>query len=472
MAIDVFMPLLGDSVFLLVGLFASGIFTAIVRPEIITRNHSILLVSVIALFSLAIGKGILYVATSTGFVPNNTLAFFLPLALAPILATILLNSTMGVIIGIWTSLAMTLMAERNLPFFVTGIIASVVAAQTVANVRTRSKIFRAGFLVGLFEVTCISGFTALNWKTAIATDILHQWAACIASGFFAAVIVILFFPLFELIFRVTSNITLLELSDMGHPLLQRLAMEAPGTYHHSLVVASLAHAAAEEIGANPLLARVCAYYHDVGKLTKPDFFAENIRVSGNPHDDLPPSMSTLIITSHVKEGVSLALAHKLPQSIIQVISEHHGTSLISYFHHKAKSQIEFELSSRLDNQQDNGGHKVNENDFRYPGPRPTTRESVIICLADAVEAASRTMEKKSPGHIEELVRDITNSRIEDDQFNEADITFTDLSLVRRSLVFNLTNILHGRIAYPKDENRDSQPTEPDKDESRQGQKAD
>jgi hypothetical protein len=274
-------------------------------------------------------------------------------------------------------------------------------------------------------------------------------------------IVMLLIPMMEPVFGITTDVSLLELSDMGHPLLQRLAMEAPGTYHHSLIVANLAQAAATEIGANPLLARVSSYFHDIGKLTKPEFFAENIRIRENPHDDLPPSMSTLIITSHVKEGVSLAMLHKLPETVIRVIREHHGTGLISYFHHKAKKQLEFELEK---GEETGGQTPINDSDFRYQGPKPSTPESVIVCLADAVEAASRTMQKVTPASIEGLVDDIITYRFEDNQLSDADLRLSDLTKIKRSFVFSLTNMLHGRVPYPTDEDRDKQPAEPAEDQ--------
>ncbi len=236
-------------------------------------------------------------------------------------------------------------------------------------------------------------------------------------------------------------------------------MEAPGTYHHSLILANLAQAAADDIGANSLLARVCAYFHDVGKLTKPDFFAENLNQRGNPHDDLPPSMSTLVITSHVKEGLSLAMMHKLPTPVKAVIQEHHGTSLVSCFHHKAKSQKESEVAG--------GNDRIDEGDFRYAGPRPSFKESAIICLADSVEAASRSIEKTTPGHIEQLVTAIVNSKLTDGQLDDCELSLQELTRVKRSFVFTLTNMLHGRVPYPKDDdNQQSKPVAHERGEGR------
>jgi hypothetical protein len=240
---------------------------------------------------------------------------------------------------------------------------------------------------------------------------------------------------------------------MGNPLLQRLAMEAPGTYHHSIMVANLGAAAAREIGANELLVRVCAYFHDIGKLTKPEFFIENAQYRHNPHDDLAPSMSTLVITSHVKEGLTLAMRHKLPRVVLDGIREHHGTGLVSYFYHRARQQKEAEQSAGSTRNGD-----VQEQDFRYPGPRPTTPEMAILSLADSLEAASRSMEKPTASRIENLVSEIIRSKLDDGQLNETRLTLAQLSAIRRSFVFTLTNMLHGRVAYPQDENRNKQST--------------
>lgn len=298
----------------------------------------------------------------------------------------------------------------------------------------------------------------LDWDAINTGAAMSQALACFVSGVVTSVIALLLIPVFETLFKITTDITLLELSDMGHPLLHRLAIEAPGTYHHSLVVANLSQSASDGIGANGLRARVCSYYHDIGKLTKPDFFTENMQLQDNPHDDLTPNMSTLIITSHVKEGVSLALLHKLPQPVQDVIMEHHGTGVVIYFHHKARRQIELDL------EQGNGSHdvptKIEEGDFRYPGPKPQTRESAIISLADGVESASRSLSKATPAAIESLVEEIVSDRVSDGQLDDCELTFTELAKIKKSFIFTLAGMHHARIAYPKDENSSPKSTEP------------
>jgi len=447
------LPLTGDAAFLLIGLFASCLFLQMVSPKVLTRNTTVLLLALTSLICTLPAKALITVSETTSFFRPEITGFMLPLGMAPLLATILVNSTAAIGLGVWTALVMAVLGGRSFPLLVAGVVATLVAAQTARRVRTRSKVVKVGLLVGLSEMVCVFGLTAINWDGSDVVLVLHQGAACLLSGFFSAILVLLVLPVFEVLFGVTTDITLLELSDLSHPLLQRLAIQAPGTYHHSLVVASLAQAAAEEIGANDLLTRVSAYFHDVGKLTKPEFFTENLQLQSNPHDDLPPSMSTLVITAHVKEGLSLAMLHKLPKVVMNAIAEHHGTSLLSYFHHKAKAQVEVEPGSR-NGPVSNGKPKVDEGPFRYAGPRPSSRESAVICLADAVEAASRSMDKTTPSHIEGLVDDITNTRLLDGQLAESDLTFAELTKVKRAFVFTLTNMLHGRVPYPKDEDRD------------------
>ena len=455
--LSISLPLAGQAAFLLVTLFGIGLFLKIVKPEILRSNSRILMFALIALATLVPGKALTTLSDAM-LAPPSITGFLLPFAMAPLLATLLVDGAVGVALGVWVSLALAMMSANPFPLLITGLVASLVASHTVAHVRTRAKVVQTGLIVGLAEIVCVFGLTGLMWESANVTLVLRQAAACLASGFFCAILTLLILPLFEALFRITSDISLLELSDLGHPLLQRLAIEAPGTYHHSLVVANLAQAAADEIGANSLLARVCAYFHDIGKLTKPEFFTENIQFLNNPHDDLPPSMSTLVITGHVKEGVSLAQTHKLPPPIIQVIQEHHGTGVLSYFHHKAQTQRAVQATDNP--AADNGNGVMDDGEFRYSGPKPSTRESAIIALADSVEAASRSMNKTSPGHIEGLVEDIINARLLDGQLSQCALTLAELTRVRHSLIVTLTNMLHGRVPYPKDENRDKQPAKP------------
>jgi putative nucleotidyltransferase with HDIG domain len=257
-------------------------------------------------------------------------------------------------------------------------------------------------------------------------------------------------PALESAFGITTDTRLLELSNQNLPLLKRLSLEAPGTYQHSLSVSNLVEAGADAVGANALLLRVCAYYHDVGKLVKPEYFVENQR-NGNPHDALLPSMSALVIQSHVKEGLELAREAKLPLPIRQAIATHHGTKLIRYFFNKAQERSGEEKS------------EVRESDYRYPGPRPHTKELGILLLADAVEAAARTLDNPTPTKVQAMISKIFSNALEDEQLDECELTFSELDKVASAFLWVLTNMYHHRIDYPgfdfnrRQETRDSGP---------------
>lgn len=449
---ELLLPLASDAIFSLVGLFCVALFLNVICPQYLRRNSRIVVLSLISMLAASLAALIQYGSQELHLLPTETAQFLLPFALAPLLTTILIGGRAGLAAGIWTSLVIALHWDRSLAVFIAGLVATAVAAHSARRLRTRSKVMKLSLLVGLAQITCVLGFTALDWNNPDVMTVLHKAAASLAGGLLSGIIALLILPMFEHLFAITTDITLLEFSDLGHPLLQQLAIEAPGTYHHSLVVANLAQAASESIGANSLEARVCSYFHDIGKLTKPNFFAENIHMQQNPHDDLPPSMSTLVITAHVKEGLSLGMLNKLPVPVMRAIREHHGSSMLKFFHQKAKLQLEFEMES---GDGMNSG-KVDEGAFRYEGPKPSTRVSAIVCLADAVEAASRSLEKTTPGHIENLVTDIVRMRLDDGQLDECKLTMQELTKVRRAFVFTLTTMLHGRIPYPKDENTDKQ----------------
>jgi putative nucleotidyltransferase with HDIG domain len=252
----------------------------------------------------------------------------------------------------------------------------------------------------------------------------------------------------EQLFRITTEISWLEMADLNHPLLRRLSLEAPGTYHHSLAMANLAEACAEKVGANATLCRVGAYFHDIGKLVKPEYFTENIPAGPNPHDELTPTMSALVILSHVKEGVDLGLRNKLNRHIIDLIRQHHGTTLVEYFYQRAcRQERDARSGGTLMNVRPEDIPKVNEESYRYPGPKPQTIEAVILGLADAAESASRSLERPTPQRLDDLVHGILADRIEDGQYDEAPVTLCQLQSIADSLVSSLGSMHHSRIAY-------------------------
>ena len=455
------LAMIGNGAILLIAILICGIILRTVAPQTLRRRTLLLLLLALSLAALLPAKGLLHLAVTTRWIAPGLAEYMLPVSLAPLLATVFLGGGAAIAVGLGTSLATALLFGNSFTVFAMGLTATAIAAEAASDVRRRSQVFRAGLWIGLGKMAFALGVGALNRPDL--SILAGQAAAGLISGLVTAGIVLLVIPLVEFLFGLTTNITLLEYSDPGHPLLQRLAKEAPGTYHHSLMVADLARAAAEAVRANPLLARVCAYFHDIGKLTKPEFFAENQQYTSNPHDELEPSMSTLIITAHVKEGVALARQHKLPQPIVEGIQQHHGTSLIAFFYHRAKKQKEDPRNGSAGNERG-----LNDGDFRYEGPKPSSRETGILLLADSVEAASRSMTKPTATRIETLVKEIVDARIQDGQLDQCDLTMSDLSAIRASMVFSLTSMLHSRIEYPEDESRNQQspksrPVEPVED---------
>ena len=427
------------------------------RPQQIQRNSRVVLCCLIALATAAYAILLQGIAAWIPAPWHTLITYLLPTVLAPILATLLLGVPGGIATGMLASSILSIYAARGFPIFLNGMLATTIICHLIDNVRTRSKVAKVALLAGLAQVPIVSVLALQDQSVPFRLDLYSmQLLAPVAAAMVAAFVALLLLPLLEHVFNITTNISLLEFSDLGHPLLQRLALEAPGTYHHSLVVANIAQSAAEAIDANGLEARISAYFHDIGKLTKPEFFSENLFNRENPHDQLNPNMSTLIITSHVKEGLSMAQLYKLPPCVHRAIQEHHGTTVLQCFHHKAvTSQQELALH-------DASSKPLDDSQFRYPGPKPSTRISAIICLADAVEAASRSIAKPSPANLEDLVDDIVRSRLDDGQLDECELSLLELSKVKRAFVFTLANMLHGRVAYPSNhENRNNKPTDSD-----------
>jgi len=439
----------GNAFLLLVVTAVGGILLRVLVPGILENNARILLVAMCSLMTVIPGSLLIHAAGHWESLPPAIAEILVPFALAPLLAGILLGGPAAIVAGLWTTLACFVISQFSLPLLIAGLVATVMAARMARTLRRRTQLIRVGFIIGLFQLACLAVLPGHQPVNSLALS--KMAASCVCSGMGSALLTLLLLPLFESLSGLTSNMTLLELSDLGHPLLQRLAFEAPGTYHHSLTLANLAQAAADTIGANSILARVGAYFHDIGKVTKPGYFTENIRTDDNPHDDLTPSMSAMLVMAHLKEGITLAMLHKLPRPVMDIIRQHHGTGLVVFFHHKAGQQAGTDPSASGRGR----AAVVDESSYRYPGPKPVSREAAIIMLADAVEAASRSLEKPSPSAIAELVDRITNSRIEDRQLDQCEMTLEELCKVKRSFVFSLSNMLHTRIAYPKPEERKS-----------------
>lgn len=384
----------------------------------------------------------------------HILPYLIPFSLTPILLGVLLGLGPGLFVSVFIGIFVALMFNGSLLMFVIAVFSSVVGLYFSQSIRKRSKLVKSGFIAGAATACCpiILGFALDTEITTIAIQV----AITLGVGFITGTLLVGILPVMENIFRFTTDITLLELTDYNHPLLRDLQLRAPGSYHHSLMLANLTENAAAAIGANPLLARVCSYYHDVGKMIKPEYFIENQRDGINPHMDRNPSMSALVIKAHVKEGVALARQHKLPQVIIDVIQQHHGTTLIQYFFSVAKDR---ERQKTRDPFGINVAEpsEISESTYRYDGPRPRFKESAIIFLGDAVEAASRTLKKVSVQSIEELIDKLFDDRIQDGQLDESPLTFTDIRKIKKSFAFTLVNALHARIEYPSNKKDEPSP---------------
>ena len=432
------------------------------HPVTFASNSRITLMFGTMLAHLIVTK-IILVLGSHGSIWPPLVPLIVPYALAPLVCSVLLGKNQGLyaatFVSLWGSIVFygSTGYERDaFVYLVMGLICGFVAVFVTLQVRRRSRLARAGLFVGLaaWLLGLTFGLIDVQWEQFPALDwqlLGWQTVAAVGGGILTAMIVGGALPIMETMFGVTTDISWLEAADLNHPLLRRLTIEAPGTYHHSLVVANLAESAAEVVGANPTMCRVCAYFHDIGKLVKPEYFTENMRAGRNPHDDLAPTMSALIIIAHVKEGVDLALKHKLNQRIVDVIQEHHGTSMVGYFYKRALQQQEdARQGGKIMNMREEDIPEVRDESFRYGGPKPQSRESGIISLADAVESASRCLEKVTPTRLEQLINDIIEKRIMDGQLDECDLTMREVRAIAENFAFTLTNMLHSRIAYPTD----------------------
>ena len=397
-----------------------------------------------------------------GAIPELFRFFFVPFALAPMLHGVLLGRAVGAFSTTYVTLIGCLLVPQGevLPFMILSLVGGITCVLLANQVRKRLQLLQAGIYVGAvtlvlglmlgrLDVVSVFGPNSMDHLQLLGTGS----AAAFGTAVLTALIISGLLPIFEGMFHLTTDISWLELSDLNHKLLRQMQLEAPGTFHHSLVVAALAEAAAEKIQANAPMCRVCSYFHDVGKLKKPGYFIENQHDGAeNPHDSLTPTMSSLVIIAHVKDGVDLAVKHKLNPRIIDVIQEHHGDSLVYFFYRRAQEQKRTELEKvdrRLENPEDLP--MVEEKNFRYPGPRPSSRESGIIALADSVESASRSLQKPTPAKIRSLVEDIVRSKINDGQLDDCPLTLRELAIVKDSFAATLRSMLHSRIDYPKDD---------------------
>lgn len=363
-------------------------------------------------------------------ISTTSMSFGIPLAASAMTVCMFMGLDIAIAFSLLVSVCAALIFQNRFDLFLYFLMSCIMGAYWTQDCRERKVFIKAGAKLGLLNLALA---TAVNVYTNQFTSLFWDWGFAFLGGLGAGIVTAGLAPLMEMAFNYTTDISLLELSNLEQPLLRRLMIEAPGTYHHSVLVGSMVEAAAAEIGANPLLAKVCAYYHDIGKLKMPLYFVENQTDGKNRHDKLAPSMSSLILISHVKDGVEMAKKHKLGQVIIDAIRQHHGTSLIRYFYEKAK-QLKGEDAVKID-------------DFRYPGPRPQTREAGLVMLADVVEAASRTLENPTPSRIQGHVQKLINAIFSDGQLDNCELTLKDLHKIANSFNKILNGIHHHRIEY-------------------------
>ena len=364
-------------------------------------------------------------------------AEIVPLLVFAMTVAIAYDEDLALLLAAEVALVVVVGLGRGLADYVTLAAAAASMVFWMGRLRSRSKLIYVGLWAGAVAMTTQIGANLLE-ERPLDMQMLYEAGRTGVWTLLAGFLMTGLLPFIERSFGVLTDLSLLEVGDIAHPLLQELVRRAPGTYNHSINVASIGEAAAEAIGARGLLVRVGAYFHDIGKMLKPAYFVENQGQQANRHESLVPAMSTLIIIAHVKEGAELARQYNLPQPIIDLIVEHHGTTLVEYFYRRATER----------SQADPNGSDVDEQNYRYPGPKPSSRESAVMMLADAAESASRALTEPTPSRIASLVHDLAMKRLLDGQFDECSLTLEELELIEQSLVKSLTAVYHGRVKYP------------------------
>lgn len=411
---------------ILVGLVLFIQYSYIAREdkEIFNDNKLLVLISSVNIITLLLTLGI-----------NVISPYLIPVACGSMLITILINHRISLIVNLLNLIFVSVIVGFDPIVIVLSLLSIVLGSIALKKVQQRNDI-----IYSAIYITVVLGIISLTIGMISSNNLKENFihtAYTILSGIISGILAIGLLPFFESIFDVVTNIKLLELSNPNQPLMKKLLMEAPGTYHHSMMVANLAEAAAETVGGNPVIARVGAYYHDIGKTKRPYFFGENQIGKENPHDKITPNLSTLVILSHTKDGLELAKEHNIPKVIQDIIVQHHGTTLVKYFYYKAKNSSE-------------DSDEIKEEDFRYSGPVPNTKESGILMLADSVEAAVRSISDPTKGKIEEMVNNIINDKLNSKQLINCDLTLKDIEVIRKSFLKTLDGIYHHRIEYPSE----------------------
>ena len=437
------LTLFGRVLLVLAMVLASLIYIRIEDAETLRSNVRCGLLALVVIINLALVRLVYAVGGAEFFVRDgswaSTLPYVAPTAFAPLIVAILIDAGSGIFMALFVSIFTGVIYGNRLDLLVLTFLASLVAVSIGRDARRRGRVVRAAGTGGL-TVAAFAALIGIANQTPLDT-LLRQMTAGLATGILTGIAVVGLLPILESLFKRTTDITLLELTDYNHPLLRRMQLEAPGTYHHSLVVAQLSENACNAIGANPLLARVCALFHDVGKTANASLFGENQRNRVDPHIAHAPAESARIIKQHVTDGVDLAQKHHLPRAVIDVIQQHHGTTLVRYFYQRAVDQSRAPFPNAP-------VPVVPEETYRYDGPKPQFKESAVISLADGIEAASRSLRQVTSEQLHELIARIVRDRIDDGQLDAAPLTFEEITKIKNSFQFTLLNMLHSRVAYP------------------------
>ncbi|WP_273129857.1 HD family phosphohydrolase [Metabacillus sp. HB246100] len=404
------------------------------RP-IAKRNNSLLLYCLIFAITILLMK----IVSLFQKIDYNHIGYIVPVAMGVMLVKLLLNERLAILTSMIFAICGSMIFNEgitgsfNFPVGIYYLFGCLAGVLFLGEHNFRSKILQAGLFVGGINVVVLMAIMLIRNGTYSNVEITSYFVMACVSGLVSSVLTIGFMPFFETGFGILSTMKLIELSNPNHPLLRKILTETPGTYHHSVMVANLSESACEAIGANGLLARVGAYYHDLGKTKRPQYFIENQMNIENPHNKLSAQLSKNIIIAHVTDGVEMLRKHKMPKEFVDIAEQHHGTSLLKYFYHQAKESND----------------SIYEDEFRYPGPKPQTKEIAIISIADSVEAAVRSMSNPTPEKIEKLVKSIISDRLQDHQLDECDLTLKELDIIAKSFCESLKGIFHSRIEYPE-----------------------
>lgn len=392
--------------------------------DIFKNTKKITLISVINLMTLVFARTIGLISP-----------FLIPFACAPMLITLLINYKISIVVSILNVIVVSIASSFDAQVMMVGIISSILGSTLLRKMQQRNDLIYSTLYISV--VGAIINVSTGILISSNLSEVLTKSAITFMGGVLGGIFALGILPFLEGTFNEVTTLKLLELSNPNHPLLKKLLMEAPGTYHHSMLVANLAEMASEEVGANSVIVRIGSYYHDIGKTERPYFFGENQMGGDNPHTHMTPNLSAKIIISHVKDGLELARKYNLPKVVQDIIAEHHGTTLVKYFYYTMKNNSE-------------NPDEIKEEDYRYPGPIPSSKEAGIIMLADSVEAAVRSIKEPNEDKIKEMINNIINDKLSCGQLNDCNLTIKDVEKIKKCFLTALNGIYHHRIEYPKE----------------------